>query len=221
MEQISNLLNVIYSSVLSMNMNIWVFCSIAFFWLFLDSMGLPLPYEGMLLITGALVGAGFINPVGAIVLTIFSTIFGACLSFLIGVKLKPFTTKLGPKYKNILEHILYLIEGDKGFIILIVVRFLPGIRHFSSYIAGISKVDLKNFLLPTSIGSSIWTIFVLIVGFSGMESIKMFKENSLLASLILVITISIFGYVYFSLHKHSKRILKAKRGDIYEKKTIN
>jgi membrane protein DedA with SNARE-associated domain len=184
-------------------------------------MGLPLPYEGMLLITGALVGAGFINPVEAIVLTIFSTIFGACLSFLIGVKLKPFTTKLSSRYKNILEHILYLIEGEKGFVILIVVRFLPGIRHFSSYIAGISNVDLKDFLLPTSIGSSIWTIFVLIVGFSGMESIRMFRENSLLASLILVITISIFGYVYFSLHKHSKRILKVKKGDVYEKETIN
>ncbi|PMP86499.1 MAG: hypothetical protein C0174_01340 [Thermodesulfobium narugense] len=59
------------------------------------------------------------------------------------------------------------------------------------------------------------------VGFSGIESVKMFKENSLLASLILVITITLFGYIYFSLHKHSKRLLKVKKGEIYEKETTN
>ncbi|AEE15135.1 SNARE associated Golgi protein-like protein [Thermodesulfobium narugense DSM 14796] len=221
MEQLSNLVNVIYTNVINLNISIWTFYFIAFVWLSLDSMGLPLPYEGMLLITGALVGAGFINPLESVILTIFSTVFGACLSFLIGTRLKFFTSKLSAKYKNILDRILYLIEGEKGFIILIIVRFLPGIRHFSSYIAGISRVDLKNFLLPTTIGSSVWSIFVLIVGFSGIESIKMFKENSLLASLILVITITLFGYIYFSLHKHSKRILKVKKGEVYEKETIN
>lgn len=221
MEQISNLLNLLYLNVINLNISIWTFYFIAFIWLCLDSMGLPLPYEGMLLITGALVSAGFINPLEAIIMTILPTVCGACLSFLLGSKLKLFISRLNLKYKDILDHILYLIEGERGFVILIIVRFLPGIRHFSSYIAGISRVNLKDFLIPTTIGSSIWTIFVLIVGFSGMEGIRIFKENSLLASLILAITITIFGYIYFSLHKHSKKILKVKRGDEYEKETIN
>jgi membrane protein DedA with SNARE-associated domain len=44
-------------------------------------------------------------------------------------------------------------------------RFVPGVRHLISIPAGLARMNLKNFILFTALGSGLWNIILAILGY--------------------------------------------------------
>jgi len=61
--------------------------------------------------------------------------------------------------------------------LLVIGRFLPGVRAVSSYVAGMMKMDFQIFLLYTGIGAILWCAVWVFVGFWFGESLGVITHH--------------------------------------------
>ncbi|HIP12372.1 MAG TPA: DedA family protein, partial [Arcobacter sp.] len=83
-------------------------------------------------------------------------------------------------------------------------RLIPGIRQLISIPAGLSKMNLKVFILYTSLGVFIWSAVLVALGYFIGENQMLIKEYLSQIVIITLVSISILivGYVF----KNKKQI---------------
>lgn len=91
-------------------------------------------------------------------------------------------------------HDFYEKHGGKT---LIIARFMPIVRTFAPFIAGVGKMTYKQFLLFSGAGNIIWVGFFLIAGYF-FGNIPFVKNNFSLV-IILIILISVMPPVVVAL----------------------
>lgn len=57
----------------------------------------------------------------------------------------------------------YFIKNGKSS--TFIGRLIPGVRHLISIPAGLAKMDIKDFILYTTLGALIWNIILAVIGF--------------------------------------------------------
>jgi membrane protein DedA with SNARE-associated domain len=111
-----------------------------------------------------------INSVGALL--------GSSISYGIGVwGGKPFLVKYG-KYFLVRKHDIEKTEAffaRHGKTTILIARFLPVIRHVISVPAGIARMPLRDFLLQTFLGSTIWGGALILLGYFVGANWKVFS----------------------------------------------
>ncbi|KHF38574.1 DedA family protein [Halalkalibacter okhensis] len=131
--------------------------------------GLPLPDEVLLLTIGYYAYLGKINLWTAIISSYLGSAIGITISYVLGAKLGlPFLLKYGPKIhlSHSRIHKSQQMFAKHGAWLLLIGYFIPGIRHITGYLAGISRLRLRTFMLYSYVGALFWvTLFV----FSGYE----------------------------------------------------
>jgi len=150
----------------------------------LGFMGIPLPEQTTLTFTGFLVSEGGLNYFFAILAATTGIIIGMTFSFFIGHYFGiPFLEKYG-YLVGLSKERLKKIESwfnKYGRITLSFGFFVPGLRHFTAYFAGISKWNFYSFAFYIIPGSLIWTtVFItigMVVGESYEEVIPKFDGN--------------------------------------------
>ena len=87
---------------------------------------------------------------------------------------------------------------------IILARFMPFIRTFAPFVAGVSRMDYKRFFLYNVIGGLLWVSIATFAGyfFGNMEFVK--KNFSLVIIGVVLISLLpiIFEYVKHRLHSH-------------------
>jgi membrane protein DedA with SNARE-associated domain len=151
-----------------------------FLGMFLESTLVPIPSELIMIPAGIAAASGAINLYFAIIIGTVGNVFGAIFSYyladLIG---RPLLLKIG-KYFFVYEQTIVKIEKffeKHGSVSIFIGRLLPGFRHFISLPAGIAKMNIKTFIIYTSLGSTIWTSVLAILGFTIKENQQLIKEN--------------------------------------------
>src|SRR6185295_8908142 len=95
-------------------------------------------------------------------------LLGSGLCYWIGVVGgKPFLVKYG-KYFLVNQHDIAKTEtffAKHGKATILIARFLPVIRHVISVPAGIARMPLRDFLLQTFLGSTIWGGALILLGY--------------------------------------------------------
>lgn len=129
--------------------------------------GLPLPDEIILTFVGYQVFLGKMTFPLAIVSALIGSIIGISLSYFLGKKLGlPFLKKCGPRIHISEARILktqFLFQRFGPFL-LIFGYFIPGVRHLTGYLAGISNLKFLKFGMYAYSGAFFWVLTFIILG---------------------------------------------------------
>lgn len=136
-----------------------------------------LPGDSLLFAAGALAAQGMFNVVGLYFLLIAAVFLGDNVNYwlgrLIGQKLFESNSKLFKRAYLKKTEDFYAKYGTKA---VILARFVPIVRTFAPFVAGIGKMPYLKFLTFSVIGSLLWNTLFIFGGFF-LGNIPIMKEN--------------------------------------------
>ncbi|MBF4469043.1 MAG: DedA family protein [Methanobrevibacter arboriphilus] len=149
-----------------------------------------LPGDSLLFIIGALSAGGTLNLIVSIIILSLAAILGDTVNYQIGKYIGPKifnkeSSKLFNKNHLIEAHDFYEEYGGKT---IILARFIPIIRAFAPFVAGIGLMPYKKFLSYNIIGGVAWVLIFTLIGYF-FGNLPIVKDNfSLLVIAIVVIS---------------------------------
>jgi undecaprenyl-diphosphatase len=169
-------------------------------------LGLPLPDETLMVFIGFLTYEGKLNPIFAILSAASGSITGITVSYFLG---KLFQQKVMYHLKkhagsDRLEKAFgwYHRHGGK---LLTIGYFIPGVRHLSGYIAGLSRLSYKSFAFFAYLGAilwvSIWVILGRLLGSRWETLLPIVHRYALILGVIAVFLVLTFYFVYRHHHE--------------------
>ncbi|EEK75917.1 DedA family protein [Bacillus cereus] len=136
--------------------------------LLLEYIALPFPGEPTLAYAGFLSNQGDLSLPILIILSFIGTSVGMTFQYLLGNKLgMPFIQKYG-KYVFLTQKKIDVTKMwfDKyGYFLIFIAFFIPGVRHFTGYFAGIINLPFRRFAMTIYSGALFWVSFFLIGGY--------------------------------------------------------
>ncbi len=181
-----------------------------FIGMFLESTIIPIPSEVIMIPAGIAASNGKVNFWLVNLFGTLGNVAGAIFSYYIARSIgRTLILKFG-KYFFVKPITIIKMENffnKYGSISVLIGRLLPGFRHFISIPAGISKMNLKKFVLYTTVGSSIWTIILTTFGFFIGNNKSLLKTHSYII-LTTTIAISVAVLALFWINKKIKNSFK-------------
>ncbi|MFC0472410.1 DedA family protein [Halalkalibacter kiskunsagensis] len=173
--------------------------------------GLPIPDEVLLLTIGYYSYLGRVNLFTALISSYLGSVIGITISYILGAKLGlPFLLKYGDKIyitKPKIEKAQQLFSKH-GAWFLLLGYFIPGVRHLTGYLAGISRMNLRTFMLYSYIGALFWvTLFVLSgyeLGIKWYHVKQSFETYKLMIYFAFSAVLTIIVIIYFFKFKTKK-----------------
>jgi membrane-associated protein len=176
---------------------IWVY-AILFAIIFCETGLVVLPFlpgDSLLFVAGAFAATGALSLPLLIILLCIAAILGNSVNYAVGAYLGP-KVFLWPDSRFFnraaLEraHQFYEKHGGKT---LIVTRFMPILRTFTPFVAGVSGMNYARFQWFNVVGALIWIVSLTIAGYL-LGNVPFFKENLTLV-IMLIIAISLLPAV--------------------------
>ncbi len=134
----------------------------------LGIVGLPIPDETLLTFTGFLIFKGHLNPWMAYAAALAGSMSGITISYTLGRRFGlPLIHRYG-RYLRIREKHLQKAHAffeSAGHWSLTFGYFVPGVRHFTAYAAGMSELEPPKFALFAYGGAAIWAATFITVGY--------------------------------------------------------
>jgi len=157
-----------------------------------------LPGDSLLFAAGAIAAISSLNIFTLIFILWFAAFLGDTANYFIG---KFFGEKLSKKVNQ--EYLIRTQDFyDKhGGITIFLARFIPIIRTFAPFVAGLGKMDYRKFITYNITGGFVWVLLFTLSGYF-LGNIPQIKENFSLI-VIAIIAISLLP-VFFEFIKHKK-----------------
>lgn len=150
-----------------------------------------LPGDSLLFVAGAFAGAGQLHIGVLAIILILAAFLGDNTNFFVGkfIGQKLFSNPNSKIFrKDILDktHEFYEKHGSKA---IIIARFIPLVRTFAPFVAGVGQMTYRKFLLFSIIASLLWVVIFLFGGFM-FGNIPVIKEHmSLIILAVMVISV--------------------------------
>src|SRR3989344_1255499 len=163
-----------------------------------------LPGDSLLFAVGALAAVGSMNIFILYGLLVLAAVLGDTVNYWIGMYVGPKIVERNiPFLKK--EYLLrtekfYELHGNKT---IMLARFIPIIRTFAPFVAGIGKMKYPRFLFYNIIGGFAWITLFLWGGFY-FGNIQFIQENFSLVILIIIILSFIPMILEFIKHRKNK-----------------
>lgn len=149
-----------------------------------------LPGDSLLFVAGALCGAGLLDPFVLSGLLITAAFLGDTTNYWIGNRLGLSAfNRQGRFIKR--EHIeqtqaFYEKHGPKT---IVIARFVPIVRTFAPFVAGIGRMAYGRFVAYNGLGAVLWVVSLVTAGvFLGDIA---FVKNNLTAVILMIIALSL------------------------------
>lgn len=165
-----------------------------------------LPGDSLLFVAGTLAGAGTLDAVtlGAVFLS--AAILGDAVNYAVGRYAGSYILNK-PTHRFIkIEHLqktqtFYERHGGKT---IIIARFLPIIRTFAPFVAGLGAMPYPRFFAFNIIGAIIWVV-VFVGGGILFGEISWVKQNITLIALLIVVVSLMPGLIHFLMARRRQR----------------
>jgi membrane-associated protein len=169
-----------------------------------------LPGDSLLFVAGTLAGAGMLNIGILLGSLILACVLGDTLNYWVGYtfEMKILEWKYSPVKKEHLEETHQYFEKYGGFT-LVIARFMPFIRTFAPFLAGVGKMRYSWFLGYNVLGGVMWSCVFLLAGYF-VGNLPIVQENFTfivyaIIAVSLVALVSVLVKIYRSL-KNGKGI---------------
>ena len=162
-----------------------------------------LPGDSLLFAAGALAATGALNPVYLFVLLAVAAILGDTVNYAIGKSIGPRVFRENIRFIK-QEYLFrtqefYQRHGGKT---IFLARFVPIIRTFAPFVAGVGTMTYRRFLAYNVFGGAVWTGLFILAGFH-FGSLPAVKENFTLV-ILAIIFISILPIVIEYLRQRAR-----------------
>lgn len=134
----------------------------------LGLIGLPVPDELLMLFVGYLSSTMVLDFSVSVLVCFIGSITGMLISYTIGLRLgQPMVDKYGkwigltPKRFSSVKRWFFRFGNWTVFI----AYFVPGLRHVTSYISGISAMSFRKYLVVTVAGALTWSLLFVSIGY--------------------------------------------------------
>jgi len=155
-----------------------------------------LPGDSLLFVGGALAGAGFLSPGILLITLIVAAVLGDSVNYWIGHTLG--MKVLEKKYSCVKREHLEKTEEyftRYGGLTIVIARFVPFIRTFAPFLAGVGKMSYRWFITYNITGAVMWICAFVLSGYF-FGSIPIVKENfSLIIYAIIGISLLAVGSI--------------------------
>ena len=125
-----------------------------------------LPGDSLLFAAGAFAAKGLLNPIALFVTLAFAAVLGDTINYWIGhyVGARAYTGELKWLKKEYLDrtHAFFQKHGGKT---IFLARFVPIVRTFAPFVAGVGAMDYKYFLSYNIFGGIVWVAIFLGAGY--------------------------------------------------------
>lgn len=168
--------------------------------LFLDNLGVPLPSEAVMITAAVFAGAGQLNIYGVAAIAFVACVLGGNGSYGIGrYGGRPLVEHLGRRIGMTAARLDRVEEffGRYGVRLILVARFIPGLRQCYGLVAGTTRMPFWRFQVANVGGAALWTLVWSVVGYKAgghLETIDRVITRSAPVLLVLaVVTIVVLA----------------------------
>ncbi len=158
-----------------------------------------LPGDSLLFAAGSLAALGSLDPHLLVFLLVLAGILGDSVNYTVGYRIGPkIFHKENVRFLNkaYLEkaHAFYERHGGKT---IIIARFIPIIRTFAPFVAGIGKMTYAKFLLYNVTGAVVWVAGFVYTGyyFGNLPFVKKNFSLVIIAIIILSVTPPVIEFI--------------------------
>ncbi len=171
------------------------------FGVMLESTGVPLPGETILLAAGILVQRGTLDLGDVIFFGILGAVVGDQVGYWIGREGgRPFILRWG-RYVFITPERLARAEAffaRHGGKAVFMARFFSGLRVFGALVAGMSRMRWGTFIRYNALGGAVWATAVVLVGYFLGSSLGLVERWLGRATLVLVAVLAVVVASYLA-----------------------
>lgn len=180
---------------------------LVFFFMAIESSFIPFPSEIIMIPAGTLSSLGHLNIYLVILLGTLGSVVGALINYYIGYyfgrcfllkRKKLFFIKSSHLEKT--EHFFKKYGKSATFF----ARLIPVVRQYISLPAGFSKMNLKDFLFFTFLGSFIWVSFLAIIGFRLGDELSKSVINYFNIIILLLVCLFVIVITFYYFYKKIK-----------------
>lgn len=164
-----------------------------------------LPGDSLLFVAGSLSAFGSLNIIWLFVILALAAIIGDSVNYWIGSMLgrRVFHGKSRFFKKEYLEKTEKFYEKHGGKTI-ILARFMPIIRTFAPFVAGVGKMNYPLFISFNVIGAVLWVGLFLFGGFF-FGNIPVIKNNFEVSIFVIIFVSILPGIIEYLKHKRHKK----------------
>jgi membrane-associated protein len=126
-----------------------------------------LPGDSLLFVVGALCGAGLMSLPVAIVVLLAAAILGDQTNYMIGRHIGPkvFQWEQSRFFNKKAFDAAHAFYEKHGGVTIIIARFMPFVRTFVPFVAGVAAMTRTKFTFYNVVGAVIWVVGITVVGY--------------------------------------------------------
>ena len=156
-----------------------------------------LPGDSLLFVVGTMCGAGLMNLPLAMALLIVAAVLGDQMNFSIGRHFGPrvFGWEQSRFFNKRAFDRAHAFYERYGGITVILARFMPFIRTFAPFVAGVAEMARSRFTTYNVVGAALWVVSLTLAGhlFGNLPWVKENLDKIIWAIIIVPGLIAIFG----------------------------
>jgi membrane-associated protein len=167
-----------------------------------------LPGDSLLFVAGTLAAAGGMSLGLLMVLLCSAAILGDSVNYAVGKHVGDRMVRSGRLIRQ--EHIdrTHAFFEKYGGKTIVIARFVPIVRTFAPFVAGIGKMDYGRFLLFNVTGGILWVVSLTTAGYF-FGNLPIVKDNLSLVVLGIVVASIMPGVIEYLRHRRAAAVERA------------
>ena len=161
-----------------------------------------LPGDSLLFVAGTIAAVGELNVHALAALLIAAAIFGDSVNYAIG-------RYIGPKVFHYEDSRFFkraYLEYTRGFFerhggkTIIIARFVPIVRTYAPFVAGVGQFEYRRFLLFNVSGALLWVLSLTYAGYF-FGNLPIIRDNLTIAIMVIILLSIMPGVIEFWRHR--------------------